>query len=434
MEQSLIAAVSGIEANQTYMNVIGNNVANANTVGYKSETADFTDLLAEQIAGASAPEADGQGAGVDPISIGTGVRIGSVSDDQSQGSLIQTNQPTDVAIQGNGFLLAEQNGQTLYTRAGNLTLDANGDLATETGGLIQGWMANSQGVIDTNSPTTAVSIPTGTTMPASATTTLDVGGNLPAWSGTGTAEPVTTTINAYDELGDSIPVTLTYTPVAGEANTWTVQGVATSPDGATTKLWTTPPTITFDPTSGQISSITGATTNSDGSLSLAVANMPTGVSFPSGDTWKIDFPAPGSTTAVTQFSAQQTLTITNQDGYSSGTLSSFSIGGNGIITGSFSNGQTLSIGEIALATFSNPGGLQDVGNQMYAYTPNSGQPNVGGPNTGGRGTLVGGSLESSNVDLATQLTDLIVAQEAYQANTKVVSTTASNLQALTQMA
>ncbi|HET6875885.1 MAG TPA: flagellar hook-basal body complex protein, partial [Acidimicrobiales bacterium] len=303
------------------------------------------------------------------------------------------------------------------------------------GGLIQGWMASSQGVINTNSPIGPVSIPAGTTMPANATTSLTVGGNLPAWSGTGAGKPVTATINAYDQLGDSIPVTLTYTPVTGTANTWTVQGTVANPaGGTTTDLWNTAPTIVFDPSTGKISSITGATTNGDGSLTLAVNNMPAGYAWPSGDNWNINFPAPNAQGAVTQFSGQQTFTITNQDGYSSGSLSSFSIGSDGVITGAFTNGKSLSIGELALATFSNPSGLADEGNQMYASSPNSGQANVGAPGTGGRGSLVGGALESSNVDLATQLTDLIVAQEAYQANTKVVSTTASNLQALTQMA
>lgn len=435
MEQSLIAAVSGIEANQTYLNVIGNNVANSNTVGYKSENADFTDLLAEQVSGASAPLASGQGAGINPISIGSGVRIGAVGNDLSQGGLQQTNQPTDVAIQGDGFLVAMQGGQTLYTRAGNLTLDANGDLATTTGGLIQGWMASSQGVINTNSPIGPVSIPAGTTMPANATTSLTVGGNLPAWSGTGAGTPITATINAYDQLGDSIPVTLTYTPVPNTANTWTVQGTVANPaGGTTTDLWNTAPTIVFDPSTGKISSITGATTNGDGSLTLAVNNMPAGYAWPSGDNWNVNFPAPNAQGAVTQFSGQQTFTITNQDGYASGSLSSFSIGSDGVITGAFTNGKSLSIGELALATFSNPSGLADEGNQMYASSPNSGQANIGAPGTGGRGSLVGGALESSNVDLATQLTDLIVAQEAYQANTKVVSTTANNLQSLTQMA
>ena len=434
MEQSLIAAVSGIESNQTYLNIIGNNVANANTTGYKAENADFTDLLAEQISGASAPIAGGVSAGINPVSIGSGVRVGAVSNDQSQGGLLQTNRPTDLAIQGSGFLVAKDNGVTEYTRAGNLTLDANGDLATPTGKLIQGWMASATGVLNTNAPTGAVQIPTGTTMPAFATTNLTVGGNLPAWSGTGTPPVVPTTINAYDQLGNAIPVTLTFTAVTGQADTWTVQGTTTNASGTNTALWNTPPTVTFDPTSGQIASVSGATTNPDGSRSLPVDNMPAGAFFPTGDTWKVDFPVPGSTGAVTQFSGQTTLTMTNQDGYPSGTLASFSIGGDGVVTGSFSNGKTLAVAQIALATFSNPGGLTDEGNQMFAASPNSGQANIGTPSTGGRGTLVGGALESSNVDLATQLTDLIVAQEAYQANTKVVSTTANNLQSLTQMA
>lgn len=433
MEQSLIAAVSGIEANQTYLNVVGNNVANSDTTGYKAESADFTDLLAEQIAGASAPLANGQGAGINPIAVGSGVRIGSVSNDQSQGSLLQTNQPTDVAIQGSGFLVALQNGQTLYTRDGHLTVDANGNLGTATGGLIQGWMANAQGVLNTNAPTGPVTIPTGATMGAQATTALDLQGNLPAWSGSGTATPVPVTINAYDSLGNSVAVDLTFTPVAGQANQWTLQGTVPNPSGGTTKLWATPPTVTFDPASGQVKSVTGVTANTDGSFSLPVGTMPTGYTFPSGDTWNIDFPAPNSTSAVTQYAGDQTLSG-KQDGYASGALASFAIGGDGVITGSFTNGKTLAIGELALATFANPGGLADQGNLMYRSTANSGQANLGAPGTGGRGSLIGGSLEGSNVDLATQLTDLIVAQEAYQANTKVVSTTASNLQALTQMA
>jgi flagellar hook protein FlgE len=434
MEQSLIAAVSGIEADQTYLNVVGNNVANANTTGYKAENADFTDLLAEQIAGASAPLPGGQGAGINPIAVGSGVRIGAVTNDQSQGSLLQTNQPTDVAIQGSGFLVAQQGGQTLYTRAGHLSLDANGDLATPTGGLIQGWMANAQGVLNTNAPTSPVSVPTGRTMGAQATTNMTLSGNLPAWSGSGTASPVTATINAYDSVGDAIPVTLTFSPVSGTADAWTVQGTVPNPAGGTSTLWSSPPTVTFDPGTGQVKSVTGATTNPDGSFSLPVGTMPTGYTFPTGDTWNFNFPAPNSSSAVTQYAGQQTLAISKADGYASGMLASFSIGSDGTITGAFTNGQTMAVGQLALATFSNPEGLADQGNLMYSVTANSGQASVGTPGTGGRGTLIGGSLESSNVDLAAELTDLIIAQEAYQANTKVISTTASNLNALTQMA
>jgi flagellar hook protein FlgE len=431
VEQSLIAAVSGIDTNQDWLDIIGNNIANSNTVGYKSEDAVFTDLLADQISGASAPSSGNQSAGENPTAIGSGVQLSAVTNDQTQGSLQQTNQPTDVAIQGNGFFVVEQDGIQEYTRAGSLSLDGNGNLATPTGGLIQGWQANDTGAIDTNAPTTGVTIPIGETIEPNATTAITLGGNLPAWSGTGSQNPITTTITAYDSLGNQIPVSLTFTPVAATPNEWTLSG--TVPDGSSTSnLFSTasPPIVTFDPASGQISSVTGATTNSDGSLSLPVTTMPPANSFPATDTWNIDFPAPGSIGDVTQFAGEQTIAAVKADGNASGTLETFSIGADGVITGSFSNGETESIGQLALASFSNPGGLSDQGNLMYTSTPNSGNPEVGTPESGGRGSLVGGSLEGSNVDLATQLTDLIAAQESYQANSKVISTTDQALQSL----
>ncbi len=431
MEQSLIAAVSGIEANQTYLDVIGNNIANSDTTGFKAEDAVFTDLLAEQIAGASAP-APGQSAGVDPIAVGAGVRVGAVTNDQSQGAIQQTNQPTDVAIQGSGFLVAAQEGQQYYTRAGNLTLDANGDLATPTGALIQGWQATGQGIIDTNAPVGSLKVPYGEVMSAQATSTFTMGGNLPAWNGSGTPPVVTTTLNGFDALGNTVPMTLTYTAVAGTANTWTVQG--TVPNGASTaNLWTTPPTITFSPTTGEISGISGISANADGSFTLPVTTMPPAYTFPSGDTWSIKFPAPGAIDAVTQFGGEQTAQLNAQNGNAAGTLESFTIGGDGIISGAFSNGLTESIAQVALANFSNPTGLIDQGNLMYSASANSGQPAIGTAGTGGRGTLLGGALEGSNVDLASQLTDMIEAQEAYQADTKVVSTTSTTLQSLVNM-
>lgn len=431
MEQSLIAAVSGIEANQTYLDVIGNNIANSDTTGYKAEDPIFTDLLAEQVAGASAPTI-GQSAGVDPIAVGAGVRVGAVMDDQSQGAIQQTNEPTDVAVQGSGFLIADQEGQQYYTRAGNLTLDANGDLATPTGALIQGWQADGQGQIDTNAPVGTVTVPNGAVMSAQATTSFTMGGNLPAWSGTGTPPVVTTTLNGYDALGNAVPLTLTFTAVAGTANEWTMQGTVPSGSG-TANLFTTAPTITFSPTTGEISSISGVTAGSDGSYSVPVSTMPPGFTFPSGDTWTIDFPAPGSLNAVTQFGGEQTAALSTQNGNEAGTLESFTIGGDGTISGAFSNGLTRPIAQLALATFSNPTGLVDDGNLMYSASANSGQPAVGTSGTDGRGTFLGGSLEASNVDLATELTDMIEAQEAYQANTKVVSTTSTVLQSLVEM-
>lgn len=429
-ERSLLAAVSGIEANQTYLDDVANNIANADTTGYKSQTVDFEDLLSEQLASASAPPADGDGAGVNPAAIGSGVEVGAVETDLSEGSLEQTGNPDDVAIQGNGYLVVEQGGQQLYTRDGSLTVDANGDLATQTGGLIMGWQASGDGTIDTNAPLTGITIPTGETIPASATSQITLSGNLPAWDGDGTPPTEQVTLDAYDALGDTVPITLTFTGVTGTANEWTVQGTVTSPSGATDQLWSTPPTVTFDPTTGAVTSITGATTESDGTLSLPVGTMPAGYSFPSGDTLSIDFPPAGSASAVTQFAGQESLQLENQNGYPAGTLESFTINGDGIITGSFSNGDTQALGQIALANFANPGGLADQGDGLFAVSANSGQARIGTPGSGGNGTLLDGQLEQSNVDLGDQLTDLIVAQEAYEANTKVISATEAAIQSL----
>lgn len=433
MDRALLAAVSGIDANQTYLDTIGNNIANVNTDGFKQQSADFVDLLSEQIAGATAPPVNNTGAGINPVAVGSGVRVAAVTNDLSEGSLQQTNQPNDVAISGNGFLVAVQGGQQVFTRAGHLTVDANGNLATPTGGLIQGWQAVN-GQVNSNAPVGPVTIPTGQVIPATATANITMGGNLPAWSGSGTVTPISMTTHAYDSLGNAIPVVLTFTPVAGSPNSWTVQGTATLPGGGSSNLWSTPPTITFDAASGQVASITGATTNPNGSFSLPVSTMPSGYTFPAGDTWNLDFPAPGTASSFTQFAGQSTATVANQDGAAAGTLTSYSINSGGMIVGSFSNGLTENIGQLALANFTNPGGLQTIGNLDYITTPNSGQPSLGAPGTGGRGSLIGGSLESSNVNLATQLTDLVVAQEAYQANTKVVATDSTVAQTLVQMA
>jgi flagellar hook protein FlgE len=434
MDQALLAAVSGINTTQTYLDVIGNNIANVNTDGYKQQDVDFVDLLSEQIQGASAPPTQaGTGAGTNPIAIGSGVTVGAISSDLSDGSVQQTGQPNNVAISGSGFLVAEQNGQQVFTRNGQLTTDANGNLDTATGGLIQGWQAVN-GVVNSNAPTTAITIPTGQIIPAQATTEITMGGNLPAWTGSGSATPVNMTINAFDNFGNAVPVTLTFTQVPGQANEWTVQGTVPKPGGGTDTLFATPPTVTFSSVTAQISSITGVTANADGSWSLPVGTMPAGYTFPPGDTWNIDFPPPGQAQSFTQFAGQQTAEAVSQDGAAAGTLTSWSIGSNGMIVGSFSNGQTQNIAQLALANFANPGGLDSIGNLDFVTTPNSGQPQIGAPGSGGRGSLVGGSLESSNVNLAAQLTDLVVAQEAYQANTKVVNTDSTVTQSLVQMA
>ncbi|MDA8287947.1 MAG: flagellar hook-basal body complex protein, partial [Actinomycetota bacterium] len=269
-QQSILSAVSGIQANQTYLDSIANNIANVNTNGYKSESVQFQDLLAQQLTGASAPTATA--GGVDPIAIGSGVQIGTTQLNLNEGSLETTGQPTDVAINGSGYLVVNNNGQQLYTRDGALTQDANGNLVTASGALVQGWMANGSGTVNNSSPIGNLKIPTGESIGATPSTTFTIGGNLPAWSGSTTATPpsVTTTLNAYDALGNAIPVTMTFTGVAGSANTWQVDATIPGPSGQTFDLFsgsTTPPSASSLPqikftSSGQIGpTSTGLTQN-----------------------------------------------------------------------------------------------------------------------------------------------------------------------------
>ena len=449
-ERSLLAAVSGIQANQTYLDEIGNNIANADTVGYKEGQVQFGDLLNEQITGATAPTATG--GGINPVAVGSGVRVAAVATQLQEGSLDVTGLATDVAITGSGYLVVKANGQQLYTRDGALTVDASGHLTTLTGGQVQGWQAVN-GNVTSNSPIGAITIPKGETIPASATTELTLSGNLPA--GSSTAIPLT--YNAYDSLGDVIPVTITLKPMGSGTGKWTITATVQNKTNKTVYLFGTPtksttkpaattlPQLVFDAKTGQLNTTAMdaetiatrkpfSTTGSSTALTMTAAMMAkVGYTFPAGDVWKLLFPQPGTTGAVTQFAGQKTITVVSTDGYASGSLESYSIGGNGIVTGSFSNGKTKAIGQLALAGFANPSGLQDVGNGLMSTSPNSGQPQVGAPGSGTLGSLLGGQLEQSNVTMGTQLTDLITAQEAYQANTKVISPTQQGIQSLMQI-
>ena len=434
-ERSMLAAVSGIEANQTWIDSIGNNIANADTVGYKNSEVQFQDLLSEQLAGASGPTATS--GGINPVAVGSGVRVAASQVDLQEGSLQTTGNPTDVAISGSGYLVVDNAGQQLFTRDGSLTVDANGDLTTQSGGLIQGWQANGSGVVSTNAPLTSIKIPTGETIGATPTSQMTLGGNLPAWSGTGTPPSAqTTTLDAYDSLGNTVPVTVTFTPVVGSGNTWTMSATVPNPGGSGTTTIDSGTTVSF--TNGLVSGVTSggagggtvtATTGGGYQVSLT-PTWPAGYEFPAGSTLSFEVPPPSSPSGLTQYAASSTVAVSSQNGYPSGTLQSFSIGNDGTITGSFSSGATLALGQIALSNFTNPGGLADQGGGLYATSPNSGQALIGTPGSGGRGSLLGGQLEQSNVNLGTELTELITAQEAYTANTKTLTTSSAVVQAL----
>lgn len=421
--RSLIAAVSAIAAEQNYLQETGSNIANSSTIGYKQGEVQFSDLLSEQITGATAPSAGG--GGVNPVAIGSGVRVASVSTDLAEGTLETTGIQTDVAITGAGYLVVQDGGQQYYTRDGSLTVDANDRLTTSSGASVLGWQASATGTITNSTGVSAITIPNGKTIGAVATTSIQLTGNLPAWKGGTTTQPsVTVTALAYDSLGNSVPVLITFKGSTA-ANTWKMTAIAKTPIKGTVKLFTTTtPAVVFT-TKGALKSVNGTTVPAAG-YTLAATKKPTGFTK-----LVLKFPATSSNTALTQFAGQTTLLAT-ANGNAAGTLVSYSIGSDGVITGTFSNGEATSLAQIALASFTNPSGLLNVGANLLGPSANSGQPAIGAAGTGGRGKLLSGELEQSNVTLAQQLTNLITAEQAYVADTKVISTSQAVSNALEQ--
>ena len=385
IDRSLGAAASGIETMQTELDVIGNNIANSETVGFKSGTAEFQNLLSDVLTPAGAAGANS--GSIDPSAVGAGDAVAGIYTNFSEGAISQTGIATDVAITGNGFLVVDSNGPTGYTRDGQLQLDTSGRLTEPNGGLVLGWLPGQA----TSAAPGPLSIIAGSTEPPSQTKNITVGGNLDSAS----TQPVTVTTSIFDSLGTSVPVTLTFTP--NGAGSWSLQGTVA---GAASPLWAAPQTVTFG-NDGQMATLNGA--------------------------------AVGSQNALTQFANSSTAAVSGQDGYASGVLQSYGIGADGTITGTYSNGESQSLGTIALAQFANPNGLIDTGGTFFQPSAASGEPRLGTPGEGGLGTLEGGAVEGSNVDLAAELTNLIEAQTAYQANTKVVNSSSEALASLIQM-
>jgi len=399
MIRSMYSAISGLRNHQTMMDVVGNNIANVNTTGFKSNSVVFQDVLSQTLRGAGAPA--GALGGTNPAQVGLGSALGAVTTSFTQGALQRTGRATDVAIQGDGFFNVVQAGQSLYTRAGAFSIDALGRLVTQDGAFVQGWQADATGAVNTNAAVGNVTIPVGALITPNETDSITVGGNLPADAPIA-PDPGSTIVNSvdvYDQEGNPISVSITFTHTA--ANTWTAS-VATLPGGGA--LDPDPSTLVFD-ASGELTS---------GNLTLTgVPNTTGGIT--------IDLGAPGAPGRVTQFAEVNTVAVLSQTGYGAGTLQSFTVSQEGLLVGSYSNGQTRPIGQLAMASFANPEGLERVGGTNYRATVNSGLAQLGMAGVGGRGLLTTGSVEMSNVDLAAEFTNLIVAQRGFQANSRVVT-------------
>ena len=413
MLRAMYSGVSGLLANEEMLDVIGNNIANVNTVGFKSGSADFASVLSQTVSGAASPQ-NGDG-GTNAAQVGLGVQVAGIGTDFTQGADQQTGVSTDLAVEGSGMLVVNQGGQQLYTRDGTLSFDANGDLVNPEGAIVQGWMAATGGAINNNGPLTNIVVPTTTLIPPIPTATVTIGGNLPTnptVNAAGTAT-VDSTTNVYDAQGTATPITFAFTYTAGTggaAGTWAVQ----AQDASGTDIGTSQ-ALTFNS-----SGVLTAPTN----YALALGTGATAQNV------AINFAAQGA--GLVSYGGTSSVNI-SQDGQGTGNLQSITIGGDGVLSGIFSNGQTETLGQVAVAGFSNPSGLTNAGGSMYNTSANSGTPQIGAAGTGGRGTISSGVLEGSNVDLSQAFSDLIVAQRGFEANSKVVTTSDQILQDLIAM-
>ena len=413
MLQAMLAGVASIKAQQTRMNVIGNNLANVNTTAYKGSRITFQDMISQTVRGATRPT-DTLG-GQNPMQFGLGVLVAGTDVNQEQGSLNATNRPTDLSIQGNGMFLVGNGDRIAYTRDGAFDMDALGFLVHRaTGERMLGWSADATtGDIDTNLPVTATAsslqIPIGQRTAVQQTSAVTWAGNLDSREFTQAGlRSVNSVVRVFDSVGSEHELTLTITETATPNQwSWGMAGI----NGTTV---TGSGTLTFDPATGRLS---GGTPGNVTVTPPAASGVP---AFPVS----LDF------SALSQLATEMQVQAANQNGFAPGSLSSFTIGTDGIITGLYTNGLTRPLAQIAMGIFSNPNGLERMGSNLWRATDNSGVPVIGQPRTGGRGYVSAGFLEQSNVDIGNEFTDMIVTQRGFQANTRVVTTVDEMLQDL----
>ncbi|WP_314323044.1 flagellar hook protein FlgE [Paenarthrobacter ilicis] len=388
MLRSLYSGISGLRAHQAMLDVTGNNIANVNTTGYKTSSAQFQDTLSQMTQGASGPQQEVGGS--NPAQIGLGVRVAGVSTNFGQGSSQSTGRGTDLMISGEGFFVTGKGTQQYYTRAGNFQMDAAGRLVSPDGGILQGWTATN-GVVNTGGATGPITLSPDATAPAVATTNAVLGGNLPSDAATGTS--VERQVKVFDANGAERSLTLTFSRTA---TGWNVAGAdANGATGAST--------LTF-----ANGALTSGGTMTVGGITVAMG-------------------------AVTGFAQMSTLAVGSQNGSAAGQLESFTLAGDGSLIGSFSNGAKGVLARVALARFTNPEGLEKAGGSTYVATANSGAAQLGVAGEGGLGSLTSGSLEMSNVDLSQEFTNLIVAQRGFQANARIITTSDEVLQELSNL-
>lgn len=395
---SLFSGISGLNASSAAMAVIGDNIANVNTTGFKSSSVSFSSMFSQSLGEASLN------------SSGTGVKMTGVNETWTSGSFENTGNATDLAISGKGLFVLKNNAdQQFYTRAGNFTFDSEGYLVNPDGLYIQGYKIKDGGGLDSLD---SINIAGENTYKNQVTSELTIGLNLDSRAEDG--EEYETTITIYDSLGNNIPLTLKFTKVAG-ANEWEVDSSIPSSAGSTVIDDDGDPLTTMS----LVFDSTGKLTNTvNPVIELTLINGAV-----SGQEIVLNITDDGSSNGnLTGYPSPTMMNSQKQDGYPAGILQSISVDKEGIVTGSYSNGQRIDLYRIALADFPSYSGLSKIGNNLYSASKHSGQPSIGIIGTGRLGTLSSQCLEMSNVDLATEFVKMITTQRAYQANSRVIST------------
>lgn len=417
LTSALFAGVSGLQIHQTMLDVVGNNLANANTTGFKSESVQFQDLIYQSLRDGVAPGALGAG-GTNPQQIGFGAAVGSIASDFSQGNLQPTGRNLDLAIQGTGFFVLSDGLRNLYTRAGTFDLDPEGFVIDAT----TGFRVQRSGTVGEGTATTPafqipgdnnIQVPLGVGIPAQQTTSVTVRGNLSAALAVG--DTYSTAIQVFDTQGGEHPLTMTFTKTA--ANTFSFS--ATVVGG----------TVTGVP-------VAGVSFNADGTLagpSTAAISVAFPPNLPAPQPITINLGTAGQADGLSQFAGASTAAGIFQDGFAPGTLDTFSVSRSGTFEGLFTNGIRLPIAQLALSQFANQAGLSRQGQNLFLPTSVSGEPRISTPQAAGLGSIQSGTLEGSNVNVSMEFTRLIIAQRGFQINTRTVVASNELLQQLASL-
>ncbi len=417
--------LSGLNASSRALDVIGNNIANGSTVGFKGSTAQFADVFAASLTGGGGGQ------------IGIGTKLANVSQQFTQGNVTTTNNPLDVAINGRGFFRLSDGGAISYSRNGQFELDKEGYVVSSTGLRVTGYQADAATGAITGAlgdvklsqsdiaPKFTDAMALGANLDANA---LDLGGWVPPVAGPPATAPdgynSSTSLSIYDSLGNSHIMTLYFVKTA-TAGQWEVNATIPDENGVITEVATGfPATIQFGP-DGKLDAATLAL------MPINPVTIPFDTLFPTSGPDPLSFTAELST--MTQYGSPFSVNELTQTGYASGRIAGFSIGADGLIQGRYSNGQTKTLGQLALANFVNPQGLTAVGNNQWTESPESGQALVGVPGSGTLGVLQSAAVEDSNVDMTQELVNMIVAQRAYQANAQTIKTQDQVMQTLVNL-